>query len=277
MYWPARSSTSSTGNFVIPPSTSHVITSPTPDQTTSQTRWPPPQLQSQTERPATARLSSLQIADQWAVKSLNFAESKVPYPFHATYNDLYSAARYPADQTLQLIHAYAAAINKAYDERILSPAKSVYSSRVAPYVQAAEKNFQDLQAQNAYVARAVELTQGLVNNLQQQVNTIQSGSRAQADAASKKAQATSQAIFAELDRVRSFAQALPAESRKRFDPALQTFTDAYETLRREALDSKVPAQERLNRIVAYVREQTIPALQKSLSNGSAPQANGVAK
>jgi hypothetical protein len=82
--------------------------------------------------------------------------------------------------------------------------------------------------------------------------------------------------------VRNFALSLPAESRKRVDPVLSTFTDAYEHLSKEARDTSVPVTTRLSKVVEFVRTQSIPALQKAVVHPDAAQAsqplpNGIAK
>ena len=66
----------------------------------------------------------------------------------------------------------------------------------------------------------------------------------------------------QLERVRGFALSLPAESRKRITPVLDTFTETYERLNKEARDSSVPATQRFRNVLQFVREQSLPALQK---------------
>ncbi|PWO00815.1 hypothetical protein FA09DRAFT_314530 [Tilletiopsis washingtonensis] len=224
----------------------------------------------------------LALADAWAVKGLELAERTVPYPFHATTSDVYSAARAPADQALSFLQAYASALQKAYDERVSAPAKSLYEARVAPAYDSATQQFEQLKSQNAYLQRATEIVGNLQNNLAKNLDAVSGRGKAEGDAAAQKAQGLSNAIFAELDRVRNFALSLPAESRKRVDPVLSTFTDAYEHLSKEARDTSVPVTTRLSKVVEFVRTQSIPALQKAVVHPDAAQAsqplpNGVAK
>lgn len=226
--------------------------------------------------PVTTRLQpQLAFLDAYAVKGLNFAESKFPYPFHATTEKVVSDARQPADQAVAFVHAYLAAAHKAYDERVFAPAKSLYNARVAPAYDQANAHFQELKSQNAYLARATEIVSNLQTNLAKTLDSISSRSKAEGEAGIHRAQGLSNAIFAELERVRTFASSLPAESRKRVSPVIESFNDAYETLAKEARDSSVPPIQRFKNVLTYVREQSLPALQKAIVNPStAPQANG---
>lgn len=226
--------------------------------------------------PVTTRLQSqLAFLDAYAVKGLDFAESKFPYPFHATTEKVVSDARQPADQAVALVHAYVAAAQKAYDERVFAPAKSLYNARVAPAYDQANAHFQELKSQNAYLARASEIVGNLQTNLAKTLDSISSRSKAEGEAGIHRAQGLSNAIFAELERVRTFALSLPAESRKRVSPVIESFNDAYETLAKEARDSSNPPIQRFKNVLTYVREQSLPALQKAIVNPSAaPQTNG---
>jgi hypothetical protein len=71
---------------------------------------------------------------------------------------------------------------------------------------------------------------------------------------------------------------LPAESRKRIHPVLDTFTESYERLNKEARDTSVPASQRFLNVLQFVREQSIPALQKAIINPTpAPKPTTTAK
>lgn len=213
--------------------------------------------------PVTTRLQpQLALLDSYAVKGLNFAESKWSYPFHATSEKVAKDARQPADQAVAFVAAYLNAAQKTYDQRVFGPAKSLYDARVAPVYDSANAQFQELKSQNAYLARATEIVSNLQTNLAKTIDSISSRSKQEGEAAANRAQGLSNAIFAELERVRNFATALPAESRKRVSPVLESFNDAYETLSKEARDTSVPAIQRFKNVLSYVREQSLPALQK---------------
>lgn len=217
--------------------------------------------------PVTTRLQpQLNVVDQWAVKGLDFAESKVPYPFHASSSDIVSKARAPADQAVALVQAYADALNKAYQERFVGPAKSIYSARVAPVYDSAQTQFEQLKAQNSYVRRSTEVVSSLQTKLATNLESIQSASGKASSDAQARAQNLSSALFAELERVRGFALSLPAESRKRYEPVLSTFTGTYETLRKEAGNTSEPVQARLQKVANYVRDESIPALRAAIVN-----------
>lgn len=214
-------------------------------------------------QPITSRIHpQLAYVDSLALKSLDFAESKWSYPFHAETKDLKDVAKLPAD----LVHAYAGAIQKAYGERVYSPAKSAYDSHIVPVVDVASTKFDEIKSQNAYLQRASDIVKDLQANLAKTLENISSRSKAEGDQATQKAQGISNAIFAELERVRHFAQNLPAESRKRVGPVMDTFTETYERLSKEARNAEVPASTRFANVVKFVREQSLPALQKALVN-----------
>lgn len=149
--------------------------------------------------PVTTRLQpQLALLDTYAVKGLDFAESKWSYPFKATPNDVYKDARQPADQALSFFVAYAQAAQKAYEERVFGPAKSIYDSRVAPAYDSANAQFQELKNQNAYLQRATEVVSNLQTNLAKTLDSISGRGKAEGDAAAQKAQGISNAIFAEV-------------------------------------------------------------------------------
>lgn len=216
-------------------------------------------------QPITARLHpQIAYVDHLAAQSLAFAESKWAYPFQATPEQLYKDAKAPAEQARALVAQYYEAIHKAYGTHVKEPAQSVYDARVAPAVGSASKQFEELKSQNAYVQRAVDAVSQLQSNLQKTLDSVATRGKENGDRAQKEAQSISNAIFSELERVRGFALSLPAESRKRFNPVLGTFTEAYETLSREVRNTNAPATERLHNVVKYVREQSLPALQKAI-------------
>ncbi len=216
--------------------------------------------------PITTRLHpQFAYVDHLAAQSLAYAESKWAYPFQATPGQLYDDARAPAEQARALIAQYYEAINKAYGTHVKAPAQNVYEQRVAPIAGSAQKQFEELKSHNAYVQRAVDSLHSLQANLHKTLSRAkENGASANGDAAKKEAQSISNAIFSELERVRSFALSLPAESRKRFHPVLDTFTEAYETLSKEARNTEAPATTRLQNVLKYVREQSLPALQKAI-------------
>ncbi|GAC98150.1 lipid droplet-associated perilipin protein [Pseudozyma hubeiensis SY62] len=217
--------------------------------------------------PITNRLHpQLAYVDSLAFKSLNFAESKWSYPFHANTKELIDVAKLPADHARDFVQTYAAAIQKAYGERVYTPAKSAYESHVVPVYDTASTKFDEIKSQNAYLQRATDIVKDLQANLAKTLETISSRSKQEGDQATEKAQGLSNAIFAELERVRSFAQSLPAESRKRVGPVIETFTETYERLAKEARNPEVPASTRFLNVIKFVREQSLPALQKAIIN-----------
>lgn len=217
--------------------------------------------------PITNRIHpQLAYVDSLAVKSLDFAESKWSYPFHANTQELIDAAKLPADHAKGFFNAYAAALQKAYGERLYTPAKSAYESHIVPAYDTAHTKFDEIKSQNAYLQRATDIVKDLQANLAKTLETISSRSKQEGDQATEKAQGISNAIFAELERVRHFAQALPAESRKRVGPVMETFTETYERLSKEARNPEVPASTRFLNVIKFVREQSLPALQKAIIN-----------
>lgn len=217
--------------------------------------------------PITNRLHpQLAYVDSLAVKSLDFAESKWSYPFHANTQELINTAKVPADHALGFVQAYAAAIQKAYGERVYTPAKSAYESHIVPAYDTAHTKFDEIKSQNAYLQRATDIVKELQANLAKTLESISSRSKQEGDQATEKAQSLSNAIFAELERVRHFASTLPAESRKRVGPIMETFTETYERLSKEARNPEVPASTRFLNVIKFVREQSLPALQKAIIN-----------
>ncbi|KDN50856.1 hypothetical protein K437DRAFT_61222 [Tilletiaria anomala UBC 951] len=203
--------------------------------------------------PITTRFQGqLSYVDHLALQTLQFAESKWAYPFHATSAELYDAAKVPAEQARSILKPYTEALEKAY------------GSHVRPVYDNASKQFEELKSHNAYVKRAVHSISALQANLQKTVDGLSARGKENGENAKKEAQNITNAIFGELDRVRGFALALPAESRKRFSPVLETFSDAYETLSKEAKNSELPPAQRFQNVLKYVREQSLPALQKAI-------------
>lgn len=217
--------------------------------------------------PITNRIHpQLAYVDSLAVKSLDFAESKWSYPFHANTKELIDAAKLPADHAKGFVQAYASALHKAYGERLYTPAKSAYDSHIVPAYDTASSKFDEIKSQNAYLQRATDIVKDLQANLAKTLESVSSRSKQEGDQATEKAQGLSNAIFAELDRVRHFASNLPTESRKRVGPVIETFTETYEQLSKEARNPEVPASTRFLNVIKFVREQSLPALQKAIIN-----------
>ncbi len=218
-------------------------------------------------QPITNRIHpQLAYVDSLAVKSLDFAESKWAAPFHTNTQELLDAAKVPADHARGYVQAYTAALHKAYGERVYTPAKSAYESHIVPAYDSAHTKFDEIKSQNAYLQRATDIVKDLQANLAKTLESVSSRSKHEGDQATQKAQGISNAIFAELERVRHFAQSLPAESRKRVGPVMDTFTETYERLSKEARNPDVPASTRFLNVVKFVREQSLPALQKAIIN-----------
>ncbi|KAJ1019074.1 hypothetical protein NDA18_006224 [Ustilago nuda] len=217
--------------------------------------------------PITNRIHpQLAYVDSLAVKSLDFAESKWSYPFHANTRQLIDAAKLPADHARAFIQPYASAIQKAYGEHLYTPAKSAYQSHIIPAYDTAHTKFDEIKSQNAYLERATNIVKVLQAKLAKTVENISSRSNKEGDQATEKAQGLSNAIFAELERIRHFAHNLPAESRKRVGPVIESFTETYEQLSKQARNPEVPASTRFLNVIKFVREQSLPALQKAIIN-----------
>lgn len=218
-------------------------------------------------QPITNRIHpQLAYVDSLALKSLDFAESKWAAPFHTNTQELFDAAKVPADHARGFVQAYTAALQKAYGERVYTPAKSAYESHIVPAYDSAHTKFDEIKSQNAYLQRATDIVKDLQANLAKTLESVSSRSKQEGDQATQKAQGISNAIFAELERVRHFAQSLPAESRKRVGPVMDTFTETYDRLSKEARNPDVPASTRFLNVVKFVREQSLPALQKAIIN-----------
>jgi hypothetical protein len=143
--------------------------------------------------PVTTRLQpQLAFLDTYAVKGLDFAESKWSYPFKATPEDVYKNARQPADQAIAFVTTYADALYKAYEDRVRGPAKSTYDS--------ASAQFQELKNQNAYLQRASEVVSKLQSDLAKTVESISERGKQEGGQAAHKAQGLSNAIFAEVSK-----------------------------------------------------------------------------
>ena len=149
--------------------------------------------------PITSRFhGQLAYVDNLAVKSLDFAESKWAYPFHANTNELIEVAKLPADQARSFVNAYTAAIQKAYGDHVYAPAKNVYDTRVVPAYEGAHSKFDEIKSQNAYLQRAADLVTELQNNLAKTVESISKRGKQEGDQAAQNAQGISNAIFAEV-------------------------------------------------------------------------------
>lgn len=149
--------------------------------------------------PITNRIQpQLAYVDSLAVKSLDFAESKWSYPFHANTQELIDFAKLPADQARGLFNAYASAVHNAYAERVYSPAKHAYDSHIGPAYDTAHTKFDEIKSQNAYLQRATDIVKDLQVNLAKTLETISARGKSESDQATQKAQSLSNAIFAEV-------------------------------------------------------------------------------
>ncbi|KAK0545542.1 hypothetical protein OC846_005621 [Tilletia horrida] len=220
--------------------------------------------------PITSRLSpQFALVDAWGAKAFDFAESRVPYPFHVTTEQVYKQARAPAEQVVSLLRAYSAEAQKAYETRVYQPAKSVYDERIVPAYAQAKK-------ENAVFQRAAEVVEKLQANLAATVDNITSRSKTESDQASRKAENIASSLLGELERLRNFVGSVPAASSQRVKPVLDTFGSTYENLSREALNSSIPVTQRFQNIISYVREKSLPALQHAIVDGQSPNGPAAA-
>lgn len=154
--------------------------------------------------PITNRIQpQLAYVDSLAVKSLDFAESKWSYPFHANTQELIDLAKLPADQARGLFSAYASAVQNAYAERVYSPAKQAYNSHIGPAYDSAHHKFDEIKTQNAYLQRATDIVKDLQVNLAKTLESISARGKSESDQATQKAQSLSNAIFAEVSKPQS--------------------------------------------------------------------------
>lgn len=176
----------------------------------------------------------LKIVDGMALKVLNFAEAKFPYPFHVTGRELASQVQKPVDQTRDVVQGYTDAAHKAYDERIVAPARSIYEQM--------GDRIEGLQNQdNVYLQKAATT---VVSTYKQLLQLAQDwGKKAEHDTAEgeQKAEGVLKRLNTEvcamrgiycgtdawhqLENLHKFATSLPAESQKRLEPLLNTLQD----------------------------------------------------
>lgn len=210
--------------------------------------------------PITSRFNGqLSYIDLQAVKALEFAESKWSWPFKATPQEVANLPR-------SVINAYVDALQKAWD------------ARVAPQVNHASAKFEEIKASNPLVQRAADAVQQLQSNLTQTINSLKANG-VDADKASAQAHGVVSAFLSELEKVRSFAGTLPAESRKRFEPIIESVNTTYHHLNKEVREGSGPLVPRLQKVLTYVQEEAIPGLRKAILQPNdtatgAPKTNG---
>ncbi|KAK0525907.1 hypothetical protein OC835_004682, partial [Tilletia horrida] len=219
--------------------------------------------------PITSRLSpQFALVDAWGAKAFDFAESRVPYPFHVTSEQVYKQASDPVHQLVALLRIIPSEAHKAYETRVYTPAKSVYDERIVPAYTQAKK-------EHAVFQRAAEVVEKLQANLVSTLETVTSRGKQEGDEASRKAENIASSLLGELERVRNFVASVPAASSQRVQPVLDTFGTTYENLSKEATNTSIPVSQRFQNIIAYVREKSLPALHHAIVDGQSPNGPSV--
>lgn len=231
--------------------------------------------------PLAARLTpQLQYVDGLAVKGIDVAQQRFPYAFHATPSDVahdVKAAPAAAQANAHaLVSTYTAAItdsiHKTYSDKVVAPAKGVYEARVVPTYTKASATFDDLKEHNEYVKAAVDKIAALHATLADRLAKATAGGKQLEGEIQDEAVGVSRGLIAELDKLRAFVTALPAETAARFRPVKDTVTDAYAALAKQAAEPSVPVATKLANIIHYVRFNALPHLQQAIHHPDASAA-----
>ncbi|KAL9935172.1 hypothetical protein V8E36_006248 [Tilletia maclaganii] len=219
--------------------------------------------------PITTRLHpGIALVDSWGAKAFDFAEARVPYPFHVTSEQVYKQALAAPHEVIALLRSVPGEAQKTYETRVYAPAKTVYDERIVPAYAQAKK-------ENAVFQRAAEVVEKLQANLVSTLDQITARGKTEGDAASRKAENIGSSLLGELERVRNFVASVPAASSQRVQPVLDTFGSTYEQLSKEATNTSIPVSQRFQNILAYVREKSLPALHHAIVDGQSPNGPSV--
>ncbi|KAE8215534.1 hypothetical protein CF319_g3030 [Tilletia indica] len=220
-------------------------------------------------QPITSRLHpQLALVDAWGAKAFDFAESHVPYPFHVTTEEVYKQALAAPHEIATRLRSMPGDAHRAYETRVYAPAKNVYDERIVPAYAQAKK-------ENAVFQRAAEVVEQLQAKLSSTLETVRSRGKQDGDEASRKAENIASSLMGELERVRNFIGSVPAASQQRVQPVLDTFGTTYQNLSKQATDTSIPVSQRLQNILVYVREKSLPALQHAIVDGQSPNGPSV--
>lgn len=192
--------------------------------------------------------------DNYAVRTLQYAKDKVPYPFEVTWNDLYANGKVQAHQLSQDV----------YENRIKAPAKSVYDQGVK-VVEQLQQN------ENEYIKKVGASISSMHEKVLSVAKEISQKSSQDVSEGEKQASSLVKSVVGEIEGLQKFAATLPSEAQKRLDPYIHVLNTTYKDLSAEALDGKVPILDRLNKVVSYLQNKTVPELQKAVT--AAPKSN----
>ncbi|WFD01792.1 hypothetical protein MOBT1_000468 [Malassezia obtusa] len=200
--------------------------------------------------PITSRLSTpLHKADHLGLQTLDFVKSKFPYPFEVKWEELYSLAKRPFVKADDLV--------SNYKQSVKDNAQHIYDQT--------NKAVQQLQQnENVHLQKAGNAIVSINENLTKLAQDWSKKGKAEIAEGEQKAQGLVNNLFSELDGLNKFATSLPAEGQKRLAPVIDTFQATYQQAYKEAFDSKAPVQDRVGKVITYLKSETLPALHKSL-------------
>lgn len=194
--------------------------------------------------------------DGVATYVFNFAEKKFPYPFTLKPEDISSFVKSKKEYGFNVIEGYKSSVEKTYDDRVVAPAKELFKQVGSKYDQ--------VQSENVFLQNASASITSIYEQLANTLQSLSKKSQPEIAEGEKKVETIVGNLFAELDNLQRFAQSLPVESQKRFQPILSTFNDAYKELYKETLQSNAPLNVRVGNLIKFVREHTVPALKNAL-------------
>ncbi|WFD30088.1 hypothetical protein MSPP1_001102 [Malassezia sp. CBS 17886] len=217
-------------------------------------------------QPITVRLSKpLHLGDEYTYKTLEFVKNKFPYPFTVKWEDLYNIAVQPLDFATGRLSSCKHQAQNLYDTRVREPASKLYE-------QTGKAVEQLQQHENVYLQRTGGAIASMNDNLTKVAQDWSKKTKSEMADGEQKAQTLVRGLFQELENLQKFALSLSSEGQKRFQPVVDTFASTYKQVASEALDTKVPVQDRVNKVTSYIRSETLPALHKvALANASDAQ------
>lgn len=193
----------------------------------------------------------LKQADDYAVRTLKFVKGKVPYPFEASWSDLYARGKGNIDQAHQMSQ-------DIYESHIKAPAKSIYE-QTGKAVEQLQQN------ENAYVQKTGSTIAALHEKFLGLSKEMSDKTSQEVAEGEKKASGMVNGLLSEIEGLEKFATTLPAEAQKRLEPYVNVLSSTYKDLSKEAIDNKVPMRERLNKAASYLQNNTLPELQNVIS------------
>lgn len=193
----------------------------------------------------------LKQADDYAVQTLKFVKGKVPYPFEASWSDLYARGKGNINQAHQMSQ-------DIYESHIKAPAKSIYE-QTGKAVEQLQQN------ENAYVQKTGSTIAALHEKFLGLSKEMSDKTSQEVAEGEKKASGMVNGLLSEIEGLEKFATTLPAEAQKRLEPYVNVLSSTYKDLSKEAVDNKVPIRERLNKAASYLQNNTLPELQNIIS------------